>query len=299
MLTADAFWKKARLNIETAVSCRDRNDNAMFQFWATVALELLGKACLVRMHPIFVVNPEDFKSVRIACGNLESQEYKTIIAKTLYERLSLLVDGFDEKAESFCNRMAQKRNEELHSANLPFDGLDLRSWQQQYWRIVKLLCEKQGKSLTEFLEAAEATEAEKIILDATKAIEVAVGGRINQARREFQRGKDKATLDSVIKESENSACRQCSETDTIAECPSCSSWGVLRGSELYEEFIDYLPNDIGNATMSLDCKSEGFKCTMCALLLSGLEELAIAGLPGRFKTETVRYFEWEPDYGND
>lgn len=299
MLTADAFWKKAKLNIATALACRDREDNAMFQFWATISLELLGKACLSSMHPMFVVNPEDFKSVRIACGNLESNEYKTIIAKTLYDRLKLLVDGFDEKAESFCNRMAQKRNEELHSANLPFDGVDLRSWQRQYWRIVKLLCERQGKSLTEFLGAAEAVEAEGIIQDAATAVEAAVRGRINRARVDFQKGKDNATLESLNQASEDIAHRQCTETDVVERCPSCGSFGVLRGSEVDDEYIDHLPYDIGTARIRLFCESEEFKCVMCTLWLAGLDELAVAELPEEFETEVIREFEWEPDYGND
>lgn len=299
MLTTDAFWMKAKLNMETAITYRDREDNSKFQFWATISLELLGKACLAHMHPVFIVNPDDFKSVRIACGNLESTEYKTIIAKTLYERLKVLVEGFDEKAESFCNRMAQKRNEELHSAILPFDGIDLRSWQRQFWRIVKLLCEEQEKTLGEFLGQEEADNAEKIIEDATKATEVAVRGRIKQARIDFESGRDKATLSAMIKASGDSAQRQRSETDAIETCPACGSYGILRGTELDAEYIEHPPDDIGRARMLLYCQSEEFKCTMCTLWLSGADELEIAGLPSEFESEALREFEWEPDYGND
>lgn len=299
MLTSEAFWNKARLNLETAIQFRDRENNAMFQFWATVSLELLGKACLAHFHPVFVVNPEDFKSVRIACGNIENGEYKTIAAKTLYDRLRVMVDGFDEKAASFCNSIAQKRNDELHSSKLPFDGVDLRSWQQQYWRIIKLLCESQNRSLRDLLGEAESLAAEQIIADAKTAIEVAVKGRIKQSGADFKSGKDASTVSALIKASAELARQRCSETDITETCPACGSVGVLRGSEFDEEYIEHLPHDLGNARMRLFCEAEEFKCTMCSLWLSGKEELTISGFEGEFDTEVHRAYEWEPDYGND
>jgi hypothetical protein len=299
MLTAEAFWNKAKINIEMSLEYRDRENNAMFQFWATIGLELLGKSCLAHIHPVMVINPEDFKSIRIACGNLESNQYKTIIAKTLYDRLRLLVEGFDEKTESFCIRMAQKRNEELHSSNLPFDGVDLRSWQNQYWKVVKLLCEHQDRNLEQLIGSLEAESAEKIIANAGAAVEVAIKGRIKKAGVDFKKGKDLVTLRSQITMSEDFARNQCTDSDTVDKCPSCGGFGVLRGSEVDDEFIEYSSYDMGTAQIRIYCQSEEFKCAICSLRLSGIDELSIAGLPEDFETEVFREVEYEPDYGND
>ena len=298
-LSAESLWHKARINIEQAIGFRDRQDNARFQFWATVGLELLGKSCLCSIHPVFVVNPEDFKSVRIACGNLASDEYKTIIAKTLYERLKLLVEGFDEKAESFCLRMAARRNEELHSAKLPFDGVDLRSWKNQYWRVVKLLCEKQSKTLEDLLGAEEAVAAEKIIANASAALEAAVMGRIRQCGAAFRSGRESSLIVTIKAASKETALLRCEEHDEVYECPGCGGYGVLHGTEVDEEYLDHLPDDLGTAMVKLFCESEEFRCVACNLRLSGIDELGFAGFPEEFETTAYRAYEWEPDYGND
>ena len=298
MLTAEAFWNKAKLNLEIAFRYRNSEDNAMFQFWATVSLELLGKACLANAHPVYVVNPEDFKSLRIACGDLESIEYKTITAKTVYDRLNKVVDGFDSKAESFCNKMAYLRNEELHSGALAFEGIDLRSWQQQYWRVVKLLCEEQDRSLEQLI-GDEAPAAEKIIADAKAAIEVAVAGRIKKAGSDFKLGKNPTTLKTLVESSRELARQQRGETDAVAECPACGCLGVLRGNELDEEYIEHMSDEFGMARMRLYCEAEEFKCTICNLWLSGQEQISLGGLPEDFEAEVYREYEWEPDYGND
>ena len=75
-----------------------------------------------------MADPQSNISLFAAAGVNVGTDIKTIIAKTLFERLSHVSKRFDKKTQEFCTNMSLKRNAELHSGEAPFEGVVAGSW---------------------------------------------------------------------------------------------------------------------------------------------------------------------------
>jgi hypothetical protein len=147
MFGREELFAKSRLFISRALEARDDGNFPMFHLWASMSLELLGKAALASLHPTMVADPSSVESLIAALGLKHSTGARSIIAKTVYSRLRRLVPGFDGRAEELCLLLADRRNEELHSGGLPFVGVAPDSWVPGFWRVAILLLEFQGSSI--------------------------------------------------------------------------------------------------------------------------------------------------------
>ena len=132
-INGDALHAKSKVYINRALSKKGARDLDEYQLWASLALELLGKAALARKHPSLVVDPNHWQSMFVAAGINVTTDVKTIAAKTLFERLVHLVPRFDKTLQKFCQEIAERRNAELHSADLPFRTMRLEAWEARYW----------------------------------------------------------------------------------------------------------------------------------------------------------------------
>ena len=75
----------------------------------------------------------------VAAGINVTTDVKTITAKTLFERLAHLVPRFDKTIQKFCEGIAERRNAELHSADLPFRAMHLRvRFWPGHWRFLQV-----------------------------------------------------------------------------------------------------------------------------------------------------------------
>lgn len=114
-LAPDAIFGKAKVYVGKALARKEAEELDEYQLWASLALELLGKAALAKIHPSLIVDPTHFESLFAAsCINL-STDIKTITAKTLFERLRHIIPAFDESVKKFCTGISLRRNAELHS----------------------------------------------------------------------------------------------------------------------------------------------------------------------------------------
>jgi len=127
-LERDALYAKSQLYIRRGLRAQADNDTEEYQLWASLALELLGKAALAKVHPALVADPLHYQSLFAACGRQLSPDIKTITAKTLFERLSHIDKSFDSRHQKFCEQMAIRRNSELHSGESPFSGMSAEAW---------------------------------------------------------------------------------------------------------------------------------------------------------------------------
>ncbi len=90
-INGDALHAKSKVYIGRALTRKGAGDLDEYQLWASLALELLGKAALARKHPSLVVDPTHWQSMFVAAGINVTTDVKTITAKTLFERLAHLV----------------------------------------------------------------------------------------------------------------------------------------------------------------------------------------------------------------
>jgi hypothetical protein len=59
-----------------------------YQLWASLAIELLGKAALSQIHPCLIAAPNSKESLFAAAGMSIGIELRTIPAHTLFDRMA-------------------------------------------------------------------------------------------------------------------------------------------------------------------------------------------------------------------
>ncbi|MFT7632349.1 MAG: hypothetical protein ACI87E_003401 [Mariniblastus sp.] len=312
-LDRDTLYAKSQVYIRRGFRAQSAKDNEEYQLWASLSLELLGKAALAHVHPALVADPQHYQSVFAACGRQISSDTRTITAKTLYSRLGHLEKAFDKRHQEFCNQISIRRNSELHSGESPFSGMSAEAWEREFWGAAVTLLEMQGETLESWLGTEEAKAPAKIAEQAEKALEWGVKARVTRFKEDFEKSHQdpeirKTTREDSIKLQSIDLNWDSSQRAT---CPACQSHGFLWGTLWGEEVVDTEDgwsgiDETGEVyeewpmeTVEKSFSVEAFWCPVCQLKLYGTKEIASAELPDEFTHTDVRELEYEPDYGND
>jgi hypothetical protein len=293
------------------LKAQDWGDTEEYQLWASLALELLGKAALARVHPALIADPQHYQSLFAACGCQLSPEVRTITTKTLFGRLGHIDKAFDVRHQRFCEQISLRRNAELHSGESPFSGLQPEAWEREFWGAIEVLLKMQKESLESWLGAENSKAPAKIIEQAEEALEWAVKHRIARCREDFeQKYQDPKKRAEVVEKSKDFRYWNWPEHRQLTgdavekqECPACSATGMLSGA-LWDEEVseaDYDLEDPGPPVEWVDSTyvAEEFLCPTCGLHLFGTNEIRASGLPGEFKTSEIRERDFGDPYGND
>jgi hypothetical protein len=296
-ITYEQLWNKSRMMIERAIQTRDSGDYAGFQLWAAITLELLGKAALSRIHPSLIVDPTDPKGLLVASGYATHLDYRTITAKTLFERLHSLVNvkRFDKATKDFCMNLANLRNAELHSGELPFDGVRLETWLPKFWDTCVMLIEFQDKTLEDFIVPSEAAAAREIIADRTAALRKAVESRIQKCIWQIKR-KYGQHVPSVLADQQKFLR---SDEEEHVRCPACGAYGTVEGVSVWEGDAEDDPDEPWMQCKTVEYEVEYFECDVCGLVLNTYEEVTLAGLDESFSKTVYVEPRYEAEYGND
>lgn len=305
-----SLFAKSKVFVERGLVARDAADFGLFHTWAALALELLGKAALAHVHPVLVADPSKFSNLLAACDRLDTDDVRSITAKTVYERLRALSKKYDKRSEDFCMLMANRRNEELHSGSSPTTDLSQNAWVAEFWRVAEIILEVRGQILADWVGETEAASALKLISDSSKILEEAIAARIRRCASEFERRYPSGSFERkyVIEAAANSywptALREeAMEYDSHQkhECPACHCEGWIFGYELGEHRAEpqYVEGAGWLQWVDTEYSSEAFACPTCGLRLIGRQELDLADLSEFFmKTEEAEP-DYGPDYGND
>lgn len=307
-LNRDALYAKSKVYIGRGLRAQANGDTEEYQLWASLALELIGKAALAGVHPALIADPGHSHSLFAACGVQLSPEVRTIAAKTVFDRLTHIEKGFDLRHQTFCEQMAIRRNAELHSGESPFSGMSPEAWEREFWGAVEIVLRIQKESLESWLGSEGAKAPTKIIELAEAALEWAVKNRISHCRQDFEKKypnpKDRAKL---IEESKlipvwKQMLNLKIDGDGFEQnlCPACGVNGILAGS-LWTEEVSEEQDAEDPATEWWDetYLVEQFLCPTCIFRVHGRKEIAAANLPEEFEKSEPREREFEPDYGND
>jgi hypothetical protein len=309
---SNTLWAKSKVFIERGLAARDQRDVATFHLWAALALELLGKSALARIHPVLVADPTKFDSILVACGMDVTDKTRSIVAKTTFERLIQVSREFDDRAERFCMLMANRRNEELHSGSSPTEDLDPRAWVPEYWRVTEIMSRLAARTLEDWVGADEAGRAREVISDASRTVATAVAARIARCKAEFDRRYPPGSADrQVVVEMANKSYLPVGRREIVAKyddstrytCPACGANGWLFGDEVgsHMQPIEFDEDDPESALQFEDVtfETEAFVCTSCSLNLDGRLELDAAGMPQEYEVEREVEPDFEAEYGNE
>lgn len=312
-LERDALYAKSQVYIRRGLRAQGEKDTEEYQLWASLALELLGKAALAKVHPALVADPTHYQSLFAACGRQLSPDIKTITAKTLFERLGHIEKAFDSRHQKFCEQMALRRNTELHSGESPFSGMSPEAWEREFWGAIETVLEMQGESLESWLGTEDSKAPAKIIEQAEEALQWAVRNRISRRKEDFEKKyQDPKRRHETIAASTALIWNDYTwDGRERCDCPACSSRGFIGGTLWNEEIIASETGSFGiddggewygdppGETVEKTFTVEVFVCPVCGLSLYGTKEVAAAELPDEFSKEEVREREFEEDYGNE
>jgi hypothetical protein len=312
-LERDALYAKSQVYIRRGLRAQADKDTEEYQLWASLALELLGKAALAKVHPALVADPTHYQSLFAACGRQLSPDIKTITAKTLFDRLSHIEKDFDSRHQKFCEQMALRRNAELHSGESPFSGMSAEAWEREFWGAIEIVLGMQDETLESWLGAEDSKAPAKIIEQAEEALQWAVKHRITRCKEDFEKKlQDPKRRQETIEESKKLTWNDYTwDGRDRCTCPACRSSGFLGGTLWNEEVIesdpgwqDYGPDgeEYGEPPSEVVEKTftvETFVCPVCGLRLYGKNEIATANLPEEFSSREAREREFEEEYGND
>jgi hypothetical protein len=305
-LSADALMGKSQTYIGRALAAKAAGSMGEYQLWASLALELVGKAALANIHPCLVADPNSKYSLFAAAGMSISPDIKTITATTLFDRLTHVSKRFDEKTKEFCTNMSLKRNAELHSGEAPFEGVMAASWEGRYWHTAEIILEVGDGSIETWLGADKAKSPKALLADYTHAIEQAAKVRVETAASAFaarpRKEQKEAHARAAVIDTWNMRRSFKQHVDEVwdTECPACKSRSFLAGVK-YDEEISENNNedDPFEELVDVSYLAEEFLCPSCNLHLETRDGIEAIGLEvDHIETET-RQREYEPDYGND
>ena len=307
-LSADALYSKSQLYIRRGFRAKGDGDFEEYQLWASLALELLGKAVLANVHPALIADPQHHQSIFSACGRDISHDVRTITAKTLFGRLRLTDKTFDSRHQDFCEQISIRRNTELHSGESPFSGMKPELWEREYWGAIVVLLDMQGQDLESWLGTSDAKVPAEIVEKADEARQWAVSDRIRRAADDFEaRYKNPEQRMKVIEQAKSfrwweQTARFYSSPDSEQreQCPSCGANALLLGTKYHEEVVDSWPDE----EMYLELVEQYFAvdeffCPACGLHLFGSDEIAAADLTEGFSETAERDREFEEEYMNE
>lgn len=305
-LNKEALFAKSQLYIRKALTRKASGDLEEYQLWASLALELIGKSALAKIHPSLIADPQHYQSLFAASGVNLSTDIKTITAKTLFERLQHSIKPFDVKVKEFCNQVANRRNAELHSGDVPFAATRTERWEAEYWYAIDIILRDMGNTLEGWLGADDAATPQEILKNAKVAKQQSIEVRVERTRTYFNTRK-KADRDTAIKVAKQNSIQdfprlfgfQFDET-WECDCPSCTAKAYIAGEMISQEVVDTQGDEYGVwETVESEYSGEQFRCPTCDLRLDGYDELNFAELPTYHTGTDEREMEYEPDYGND
>jgi hypothetical protein len=279
----DSLWQKTKVYANRAV-LSERN-GPLFPFWAVLALELLGRACIARVHPALLADPQEGggDSLFYACGKIVSpNQPKSIAARTVFERCKKLVESFTGNDQSFCMGLIDLRNRELHTGEIVFEDYPNSIW------------------LARFGDEEAAAAMQMICGDENK-LKHQVSLAIKKAKEDFEK-LDPATQKSSWLYGDEM-------TPTLGKrtkCPACSADGVRIGNIVRSNEPKLADGVIVQDHITLPTR---FNCSACKLSLDGYNLLQAAEMGGHFVIEQehdpIVFHSLQPgdffeeDYGND
>ena len=302
----DSLWQKTKLYIQRALDTE--REGSLFPFWAALALELLGRATLAKVHPALLADPQQGENILYAFGYGNAKNPKSIPAKTVFTRCIVIVPNFTQEDFKVTMGMIERRNEELHAGSPAFEDLPTKLWLADYFRICNILLNFQNLGLSDLFGKYEALAAEQMLEAAENHVIEKAQKAIAEAQKKFK------ALSSADQEREkdagsNFAQFELSSHAKLEICPSCNAQAIIMGKKVNTSEIKLQGDDILSRQVIL--LPTNFRCYSCNLSLQGYGELHAAGFGGQFSVketyDPLTYYSadldpadyYEPDYGND
>lgn len=273
------------------------SDDWEYALWSSLSLEFLARAALANISPALLAETDkNWTSLYHALGFTPTEERfspKSISVSDVFKRLTAILPNFTKEHENFGILHTGRRNAELHSGELAFDGVKGSEWQPRFYQTCAILLESMGMSLRDFVGADEASAAEKLIAAAADDSAKAVKGEVEARKKVWHAKSDKERADL----SAQAAVWATRQDGHRVICPACASQALVIGDPISAP-IQKLHD--GEITETQEHLPERFGCFACRLKINGLSRLIVVGLGERYKKtqiyDAAEYYRPEDDY---
>jgi len=297
----DALWLKARLFMNHAMDAGEPRAFDERALWATLALELLGKAALARVSPLLIAVPNEEGHHLLAASGLVAGDgpSMTVSAATVFKRCARAFRPFNS-TESL--QLANNRNQYLHSGMATFTGLPETAFWPALWSQAVILILAQDREIADFVGEDRASEVEAHLARNRAHVEQRAETLIGLARQNLDLVTSGHAPERIAaayrRKVDLSAGLRHSETAT---CPACGADGTLEGEQEAGHEIRYeqVADDDFDAFVDVSVYADYFSCPRCRLVLDGSELLEAAGLESSFDVEGDISDYMSEEYGND
>jgi hypothetical protein len=266
------YWLKSKVYQARAIEMG--RDDSERSFWRSLALEHLLRAALTHLHPALNADPQNEGINLLYAFGIEIKgEPRTIPIHAVTARLERIIDGFQKPHREFCDYMMLKRNEEVHTCELSFEGLGEATWLPHYYEVCQIVNEFAGHSLDAYLGEEEANTARQLISARHSAKRGEIEKRVAEHRAVFRRKQpdEQASLAS----SQTAAATGWPHPATHYSCPACTSDAHLIGS--VEGTSEPVFRD-GELVVQERYLASSLTCGACGLQLHNIEELVLANV---------------------
>jgi hypothetical protein len=291
MWDSEQLWLKAKAYAQRAHNVEHSNPD--FPLWCALSMELLARAALTRIHPVLNADPREDINLLYACGFEVAGQPRSLPIHSVLRRLEKTVPLFGKSQREVCDFLSLLRNQELHSAEQPFENLRESKWLPRFYEACKILCESMGKSLADFLGDEDASSAERLISGLEREIESSVRSRLAAHAKVFNEKPEEAR--QQLKVEAAGAVMRLPLGRAKERCPACGVEGVVSG-----DLIKELPAVYADDQLLIDQEyiATAFECLACGLVLRSIEEVRSAGLEPRFSAQTATSLHelYEPEY---
>jgi predicted RNA-binding Zn-ribbon protein involved in translation (DUF1610 family) len=301
MWDSDALWLKAKTFIAKANALDHAHPD--FGLWSSLALELLGRAALSRIHPALNADPKQETNLFYALGLPSVDQPRSIPAHSVSARLDRFIGDFGKKPHgALFDYMILQRNIELHTGEVAFANTNPDTWLPNFYATCKILCQSMGKTLADFLGDEVGAKAEKIVAAFAKGQEKAVKDKLSQHRKNFESksAEERAVLAAEAERLSNRQHRSSVGT-AVRDCPACGSKGVLKGEFIREHAPIF---EAGELLIENEYLAADFRCPACGLHLKSIDEIGLAGIDLHFTEREATSLherfqaEWGDEYEN-
>lgn len=298
---SNALWLKARLFINHAM---DEDEPRVFDeraLWASLALEMLGKAALARVNPLLIATPNEEGSHLLAASGLIAGDgpVMTVQAATVFKRCARAFRPF---SASEAILIANNRNAYLHSGAPTFTPIPESAFWPAYWRQAAILVFGQDRDIADFVGADRVEAVERLLALNKQHTEERVEALLGRARQQLELVASGNAPERIL-----AALRRTSDLragprySTEVACPACGHEGALEGDEeaVHEMRYEQVAEDDFDAYVDVRVWADYFSCQHCRLVLDRAELIEAAGIETEFEVEGDPADFVEAEYGND
>ncbi|WP_209559448.1 hypothetical protein [Frigoribacterium sp. PvP032] len=302
---SEALWLKSRMFVNRAMDPdREFEEQA---FWAAAALELLGKAALVRISPMLIAHPDDDgRSILLASGAVDyTGIFGSVQAKAIWSRCARVFRTFNE-AEA--RKIAAGRNGYIHSTGVGFDAIPQAVWWPRYWAQAFILVEHLDRTIVDLVGPSRSLLVTKYLAENKEYVAqrlATLKERANSLLSRHRSGSLSARLETEWQRFDLATYLYTEPR----ECVACGATGEVGGDEVieshmeYPEYSSFDPEDQFSdpRSITLDIAPFEFNCPVCHLVLDEPELLDEAGLSDPFQAEgdPEDMYDDGPEYENE